>query len=613
MNESEIATLQSLISSYDLQNETISSTKFLIDETISVAFESFLDKLRRTVEGNELKFVLEVNDESIGESFREENSQKLHRKVTVADYLTDLLRNLRGGLVDKVVNVIDCRLVADEKAFLNVRNKCVEKVYNSRDSSLMYREILERTMSYRFAEAVRFLKAEHKETLVKENMSLGDQLRCLQSRYNTLSTLHDEAESLLAQQDSAMIVMRANIQTSSETIYALRENWSIAHAKNEEYVERLILKVKKTMNNRRNQCTFEELPDDFFADFDPDDMDSADEKSTVDNDDDLHSCYASQQSSKTPKKRIVADQRKKSRKPSRSFPKPVVLLRESSSTAGKIGLPGNVLPVMKSTLPGNSPNGAQVNENILALEEVSVSDSRGDGNERSPNCSVTVSPLMNREKGNLVDVKANERTGGGGQSTNDLNKITIGIGDKTISKSSGRLIFRTISTDSTTSEISDTSLSGNQVQGPDAPVTPHSISDVCNGPKKSSRKISSSARKISASLRRMTSGEESDVVRLEKAIEDIMDRFEVDHVRKSAVINALRKRKTSVRISSDQRILDPCFGIEMTTQTEETNTDVLLRTYLDAAKQAVRLSYGMKCRYGGHLTTSHVSLIIVIC
>ena len=590
MNDSEIATLQSLISSYDLQNETMSSTKVLVDETISVAFESFLDKLRRTVEGNELKFVLEVSDESIGDSFREENSQKLPRTVAVSDYLADLLRNLRGGLVDKLVDAIDCRLVADEKAFLNVKNKCVEKVYNSRDSSIMYREILDRTMTYRFAEAVRFLKAEHKETLVRENMSLAEQLRCLQSRYNTLSTLHDEAECLLAQRESAMIIMRANIQTSSETIYALRENWSIAHTKNEEYVERMIHKVKKTMNNRRNTRTFEELPEDFFTDYDPDDADSNDEKSTVDNenDEDLHSCYTSQQSSKTPKRRIVADQGKKSRKPSRSFPKPIVLLKESSSTAVKIGLPGNVLPLVKPILSENIPNGIEVNENILALEEISVSDSRDDVGERSLNCSVIVSPLVetaSREKGSIVDIKVNQKRGNGGQVINGIHKRTLEKGDKSIDKSSGRLILRTISTDSTTSEISDTSLSGDQVQDPS---TPHLNNDVCNSPKKSSRKKSSSARKISMSLRRIMSSEESDAVKLEKAIDDILDRFDVDLVRKSAVMNALKKRKCSVRILSDHRILDPSSGIEMSTQTEEQNTDVLLRTYLDAAKQAVR-------------------------
>lgn len=264
MSSPDTHAFNSLITSIEEPIESLESTKDVIDKYLADSFDSFIKKLNITLKGKDSPLFVEVEDDTEVSQNSDESKRKKFHSVLISDYLVDLTKKMRGVIVHNLMNLVDDRLVRNQKAFLHVKNKCLERLHASRDSSVLYRNVLEASMTTKYSESVRIMKDQYKETIVKENTTLSKDLSDMQSTYRTLWTLHDQLTLQLTKSNNSVDILHEKIRSSYEDTYALRESNALLQDRHENYLENILKEVKKRVKKlkrkkRLNPSNLEEL------------------------------------------------------------------------------------------------------------------------------------------------------------------------------------------------------------------------------------------------------------------------------------------------------------------------------------------------------------------
>lgn len=241
-----------MISSLELSNESVESTKKQIEKYLSASFNSLVTKSCNIIEEIESQSLTDVQGGKFNlvKLIDEKNSKK-NCVSSIADYLIDSFKKVQSDVLEKVISFIDHRLIHDQKAFANIKTKCLKQLHDSRDSSILYKKILETSMIHKLSESNRTMREEFRETLTEENTNITRELTTLQSTYEILWSLHDDVNQQLQHCEKTILKLNDDVQISFDTINTLREKIIITKQKHEEFIERMLKEIKRRFNKNK--------------------------------------------------------------------------------------------------------------------------------------------------------------------------------------------------------------------------------------------------------------------------------------------------------------------------------------------------------------------------
>ena len=181
MTDGELEALQAMIMSEDYDDKSGKSLKTagkLINSLLTQAFDSFQQKLASIDKRNNGLIFLEERDlDQIERNKYWCNiTNTVKRQLTNSEYLADVFGKLKSAIVEKVLYLIDDRLVADRAAFKRIKMKIVKQLTVSRDSSALYRNNVDISMNHKLSESDRFMRSNYQQDLVRS-------LKCSQRLY----------------------------------------------------------------------------------------------------------------------------------------------------------------------------------------------------------------------------------------------------------------------------------------------------------------------------------------------------------------------------------------------------------------------------------------------
>lgn len=232
-----LADVDTFVTLHKSNIETILNTKTKVDSKLSRTFEDFLLKLAEIKQLDDLS----IDIEDIQYSSDYSNKISWH-KVKMKTYLGDIFFTLSKDISENLISIIDERLQCDLTGLLETKKRIVEQLYNTRDSSALYRRLLETSMNEKLSDSVRFIKNEFEQTLLKENVEMSKNLQESQALYDTLWIVHEGNTEQLISCEETILQLNESALTSFETISNLRENMTIMRERHEDYVEKVRLR-----------------------------------------------------------------------------------------------------------------------------------------------------------------------------------------------------------------------------------------------------------------------------------------------------------------------------------------------------------------------------------
>ena len=224
---------------FDSSITTLSSIGLTIDGHLSRFYDSYRQKV--------VSLEISENSNSIIEGQGEVKIPPVPKhQVAQFGYFTELFDELKKSIVEDLIHTVDKKLSGDRSAFQVIKKKVYEQLTASRDSSALYRDSVDRSMSYRFSESIRLMKNEIHDDLVHQNEKLKLELEVLKSSYEALSFVQEDAAIQISEDDFKISLLNSNLISSLETATSLQEN--ILSIK--EHYDKQISKLKEKLRQK---------------------------------------------------------------------------------------------------------------------------------------------------------------------------------------------------------------------------------------------------------------------------------------------------------------------------------------------------------------------------
>lgn len=250
MTDGELEALQAMIMSEDYDDKSGKSLKTagkLINSLLTQAFDSFQQKLASIDKRNNGLIFLEERDlDQIERNKYWCNiTNTVKRQLTNSEYLADVFGKLKSAIVEKVLYLIDDRLVADRAAFKRIKMKIVKQLTVSRDSSALYRNNVDISMNHKLSESDRFMRSNYQQDLVRRNEQLVQSLATLQATYDTSWLVQEDYTQQIIENEEMITMLNNNLETSMEAAASLRSNIIMMKERHEDEINKIIRETRK--------------------------------------------------------------------------------------------------------------------------------------------------------------------------------------------------------------------------------------------------------------------------------------------------------------------------------------------------------------------------------
>ena len=154
--------------------------------------------------------------------------------------LAGMLDGLRQEAVQLVMEFLDNRVGQDRESFLSMKRALVKEVHNAREVTHLFLHSLEQATTQKKLESVALMQKEYEAALDREKAALGDSIARLSSSYDTLWTLREISKKDIESLEGTIKVLKAESEQDREAhekkVKKMKEDYreALDVAKNEQ-------------------------------------------------------------------------------------------------------------------------------------------------------------------------------------------------------------------------------------------------------------------------------------------------------------------------------------------------------------------------------------------